>query len=308
MRALACVRASTCTRLKSNIDSMPRTVGEALSYGRANLFAHEIAEPGIEASVLLGYALGGKQRAWLLSHRDAAVRRLDAACYLALIGRRCRHEPSAYIVAQKHWLDMTLAVDRNVLIPRPETELLAEDAIIVARDITAGNGARPMILDVGTGSGAIAIALARALPHTVITAVDTSLGALRTARDNAIRLGATNIVFMQGSLLSVVAGPIGVLVANLPYVKSDDIAGLQPELAFEPLSALDGGLDGLDVVRALLHDARLGMIRGGWILLELGLDQARTVERDVHAIWPDAEVYRKKDLAGRERFLHVHLR
>jgi release factor glutamine methyltransferase len=289
------------------ISSLPGTVSEALARGKRDLVASAIAEPGLEAAILLGHALGGRTRAWLLSHGEATLDRCTASCFVALIARRCLHEPSAYLVGEKHWLDMVVAVNRNVLIPRPETELLALDAITIARGLLTSGGARQIITDIGTGSGAIALALARALPEATILAADSSPGALRIARANADRLDVGNVTLIEGSLLASLPDQINLLVANMPYVPTSDLPALDLEISYEPRSALDGGNDGLDIIRALLKDARTRIARGGWLLLEHGMDQANRLVRETRNVWPDAIVQSRQDLSGRDRFLHVEV-
>jgi release factor glutamine methyltransferase len=225
------------------------SIVEALSSARLRLESHGVAESGLEAAVLLAHVLG-RSRTWLLAHPEQQVDPADHYRFLAYCERRCRREPSAYIVGLKHWLDLEISVNRNVLIPRPETELLAAEAIAVAGMI-AKSVARPVVVDAGTGSGALAIAVARGCPSAAVYGVDTSAGALRMAKANAEHYQQHAICFMHGDLLSPLSGPPDFVVANLPYIPTAEIETLEPELAYEPRAALDGGPDGLDVIRSL---------------------------------------------------------
>jgi release factor glutamine methyltransferase len=212
-----------------------------------------------------------------------------------MVRRRVRREPVAYIVGRKGFRHIELAVDPRVLIPRPETELLVEVALELEPET---------VLDVGTGSGAVALAIADELPHVAVRGTDTSAAALEVAHGNAERLGLTNRASFELALFGSIA-PIkrqsvefsDLLVANLPYVPDSDWAGLAPEIRnFEPRQALLGGRDGLDHIRALLASPP----DCDSIALEVGLGQAAEVESLVSdAGFPNTE--RRRDLAGIER-------
>jgi release factor glutamine methyltransferase len=247
-----------------------------------------------DAQVLLMYALG-MGRADLISRgRD----RLDAAQLDALdavLERRAAGEPVAYIVGRREFFGLELAVAPGVLIPRPETERLVELALARIRDLDA-----PRVLDAGTGSGAIALALKAHCPHAQVTAVDRSGTALRIAGDNARRLGL-EIVLIASNWLEAVAGrEFDCVVSNPPYIRAGDGHLAQGDLRFEPESALVGGADGLDDLRLLCGSAPAHIATGGWLLCEHGYDQALAV-RALMRCAGLVDVSSWRDLAGIER-------
>jgi release factor glutamine methyltransferase len=219
-------------------------VREALGAAVDGLTAAGVADPRLDAELLLGRAMGC-ERAALIADPAAEVPAPAARAFGEMVRRRLRREPVAYITGTKGFRHLELAVDRRVLIPRPETELLVEVAL-------EREPAR--VLDVGTGSGAIALAVADELPGCEVTATDTSPGALEVARANAERLGlAGRVRFVPGSLPEDTA--FDLVLANLPYVAERDWPALQPEVTqWEPREALLAGADGLDAYRALFAD------------------------------------------------------
>jgi release factor glutamine methyltransferase len=217
----------------------------------------------------------GKDRAWLIAHGHEEFGGCDAIRYAAMIERRLAGEPIQYITGECEFFGLPFHVTPAVLIPRPETEHLVEQAILVA------HGIGPLrILDVGTGSGAIAVALAHALPDAKITAIDLSPEALKIACDNAERNGVgARIRFLQGDLLAPVAAEqFDLIVSNPPYVPSTDRESLAIEVRqHEPHLALFAGADGLDVYRRLIPSAARALIRGGSLALEIGCGQVDSV-------------------------------
>jgi release factor glutamine methyltransferase len=187
------------------------------------------------------------------------------------IARRERREPSAYIVGKREFWGLEFAVSPAVLIPRPETEFIVEEALARLRGVD-----RPRIADVGTGSGCIAVSLAHSLPGARVTATDISPGALKVARDNAVRHAvADRVGFVQTSYLDGVSGPFDGIVSNPPYVKDADrvSSASRAVVAYEPHVALFGGEDGLGGVRSLLDAAHGRLVTGGWLVFEFGLGQ-----------------------------------
>jgi release factor glutamine methyltransferase len=222
----------------------------------------------LDAELLLAQALG-TDRAWLAAEPEAPVPAAAARAFGQMVRRRLRREPVAYILGRKGFRDLELAVDRRVLIPRPETELLVELAV------EAGPAT---VLDVGTGSGAVALAIAAELPASMVTATDTSPAALEVARLNAAQLGlGERVEFLEGMLPE--DGTYELLVANLPYVSEGEWPGLAPEIRqWEPREALLAGSDGLEQIRELLR--LLGgqaSSAAGAIALEVGQGQAEAV-------------------------------
>lgn len=282
---------------------------DALAAAVSALRAAAVPEPRREAQLLLAHVLDAPL-AYVLTH---AAERLDPvrhALYCSLVARRARREPFAYLTGVRAWLDMELAVDRNVLIPRPETELLAQATIAEVQRRATGQGSRtvaPVVVDVGTGSGALAIAIARACPGAAVYATDASPGALRAAARNIEHLAVGRVRLLACDLLSGVRAPAEVVVANLPYIPSRDLPTLEPEIAFEPRAALDGGVDGLVAIRALLAQASGRVAPGGVILLECGHDQAGSIASLTAGHWPGARIDVRADLAIIERFVYIHL-
>ncbi|CAH2031853.1 peptide chain release factor N(5)-glutamine methyltransferase [Trichlorobacter ammonificans] len=216
-------------------------------------------------------AATGLDRVGLYLNFDKPLSGDELATARALVSRRGRREPLQHILGTQEFDGLSFAVTPDVLIPRHDTETLVEQVLLRVP------GARS-ILDIGTGSGCIAVSLAKRLPEAAVTAVDISPDALAVARHNAAQHG-TAVEFLQGSLFQPVAGrSFDLIVSNPPYIPSTDLEGLQPEVRnFEPRLALDGGPDGLDAYRQIVADAPQHLTRGGWLLLEVGAGQATDV-------------------------------
>jgi release factor glutamine methyltransferase len=248
--------------------------------------------PQLEAQVLAAHALRCP-RASLLADQQRAVGDEEARRVERLFLRRRAGEPVAYLTGEREFFGLSLAITPDVLIPRPETELLVALALEMAPA-----GAR--VLELGTGSGAVAIAIAHEEPDTEVVAVDASADALAVARENARRHG-TVIRFVYGSWFEGVAGQrFDVIVANPPYIAEGDAHLEQGDLRFEPRAALVGGPDGLDAIRAIVAQARHHLLIGGWLLFEHGFDQAERC-RSLLAMYGFAQVQTWPDLAGLER-------
>lgn len=265
------------------------TLREELAGATASLTEVGCETPRLDAELLLAHVLG-VDRPQLVIRGDEEAGGDERTRYLALLTRRVKREPVAYILGRRDFRRLTLLVDPRVLIPRPETELLVEVGL------TLPAGAR--VVDVGTGSGAVALALKDERSDLDVVGVDVSGGALSVARMNASRLGL-KVEFVKGDLLEGVAACDAVL-ANLPYVAEDEL--LPPDVAFyEPREALLGGHDGLDVVRKLV--AQAGARQEILLLaLEIGADQGDSVA----ALVGEAgfgEIERLRDLAGHERVI-----
>jgi release factor glutamine methyltransferase len=262
----------------------PWTIAALLRWTVSRFEQQGLADPRLDAEHLLAFALACSRMTLYLDH-DRPVDEAQRALYRELVRRRLAREPVAYIEGKRgfHALDLELAVDARVLVPRPETEHLVD---WVLEDLAAATTAN--VIDVGTGSGAIALAIKHRRRELDVTGVDISDDALAVARANAQRL-ALAVEFSRSDLLAEVAPPTGgwtAIAANLPYIATDVLATLEPEVAVhEPRIALDGGPDGLDVVRRLVEAAtRPGVIvPGGAIYLEIGHDQGDRVVALVRA-------------------------
>jgi len=267
-------------------------------------------EAAIDADVLARHALGGWERGRLLAELRAPVPPGFEGAFEALIVRRERREPTAGIIGHREFWNLDIEVAPGVLIPRPETETLVEQTLARMVEFAhpgerrGGGGPvqvpAPAIADVCAGSGCIAIALARWLPAATITAIDVSPDALAVAGRNALRHDvAGRVVLLKGDLLEGVDGPFDAIVSNPPYVPTGELDSLQPEVRdHEPAAALDGGPDGLDVIRRLVPQAARRLRAGGWLLFEFGFGQADAV-RAVVAAEPGFEAAELcADLAG----------
>jgi release factor glutamine methyltransferase len=269
------------------------TVGTLISSG-VRALADTSSSPLLDAQLLLSYAIT-RPRSSILAFPETRVHAAAAERYARLIVRRARREPLAYLVRGQEFFSLPLRVTQAVLIPRPETELLVEEALA-----HCPRGEARSVLDLATGSGAIACALKHERPELDVVAGDVSGAALTVARANAERLGLA-VRFVESDWFQGLAGErFDLIVCNPPYVASND--GAFAELAFEPRLALDGGVDGLDALRAVLGGARAHLADAGLLLLEHGHDQrAALVELAAGAGWRTAAVH--ADLAGHARVL-----
>lgn len=273
------------------------TLRAALGWAREYLQRCGVESAVLDAEVLLAHVTG-LDRAGLYRESERALTSREAKAYRRLVARRGQKEPVAYLTGKKEFMGLEFAVSPAVLIPRPETELLVEKACALAREFlsrrreAAGSGPEPvpppelLIADVGTGSGAIAVSLAVFLPGARIYATDCSPAALEVAEKNARRHGvAERISFLPGDLLTPLfaldlTGRLDLIVANLPYVPTAELPGLMPDVrCYEPLSALDGGPDGLWPYRRLLPQARRLLSGSGRLLMEIGAGQGERIGR-----------------------------
>jgi release factor glutamine methyltransferase len=256
---------------------------DAVTEAVETLEAAGVDTPRLDAELLLAAVLG-VDRAALYADPQAGLDMDAALSFDDMLRRRVRREPVAYILGRAHFRALELVVDHRVLIPRPETELLVE---------LAEDGQR--VLDVGTGSGAVALAIAQERQGARVTGIDNSPDAIDVARENAERSGL-DVEFMIADL--IVGGPYDLIVSNPPYVREAEWAGLAPEITlYEPREALLGGPDGLDVIRDLVAAAPQALVRGGMLAVEVGQGQSRAVE----ALFERAglrSVQTQRDLAG----------
>jgi release factor glutamine methyltransferase len=271
------------------------TVLDVIRWTAARFGERGLATPRLDAELIVAQILG-LPRIQLYVQSDRPLSVTELGDIRALIKRRQAGESVAYLVGKKEFWGLELAVDARVLVPRPDTETLIEEALARLEGVEA-----PRLADVGTGSGALAVTLAKLRPDAVVFASDISAGALEVARANAERLGVA-VTFLEGDLAAPLLphAPFRLIVANLPYIPFADLAGLPPEVRAEPALALDGGADGLDLVRELIAAAPALLAVGGALALEIGAGQAAATSR----LLADAglvEIAVRPDLAGVER-------
>jgi release factor glutamine methyltransferase len=246
----------------------------------------------IEVQMLLQHVLG-VNRAYLLAHSERELDEAETAAYRALLQRRLAGEPLAYILGEREFFGLNFKVSPATLIPRPDTELLVELAL---QRIPHG-----LVLDLGTGSGAIALSIAHSRPDVEVTAVDASAEALEVACENTRRLNISNARFIQSDWFSALTGErFDLIVSNPPYIEDADAHLEQGDLRFEPRSALASGADGLDDIRRIISDAKKHLNDSGWLMFEHGYDQATRV-RELLEASGFVEVFSARDLSGIER-------
>ena len=281
------------------------TISAVLSWARRVLIEAQVDSPHLDAELLLGHALGWCRTQFYAS-TDQLIHSEDRARYAKLIARRARREPLAYLVGHQEFYGLDFSVDRRVLIPRPETEVLVEQAIVQGIYILESTG-RLAIAEVGTGCGAIAIALALHLPRAEVYAIDISSPALGVAAHNCRFHGLQGqLHLLLGDLLAPLPQSVDLIVANLPYVALAEVATLPSEIScYEPPLAWNGGVDGLAVIERLLAQASGYLNTGGSILLEIGATQGSAVQDLAGRRFPTAAVQVIRDGAGLDRVVIV---
>ncbi len=288
------------------------TIRTLLRAAISRLDAARVDAPALTARLLLA-TVTGRSKEWLIAHDDEQMDDARAVKYEVLLQRVAAHEPLAYILGHREFYGLDLAVDARVLIPRPETEMLVELALTELAAGVATGGID--MFDIGTGSGAVAIAVAKHAPGVRVIASDVSADALQVARANAQRHGVDEqITFVCSDLLTGLDGLPRVLTANLPYVTREEIDGLPPEIQeHEPRVALDGGDDGLDLVRRLLQQiaGRLAGAQGAARLraayFEISASQGAAALDAARSLLPAANARMLRDLGKRDRVLALEL-
>ncbi|MEE9911803.1 MAG: peptide chain release factor N(5)-glutamine methyltransferase [Deltaproteobacteria bacterium] len=252
------------------------TVRSTLIETTRKLAAAGISTARLDAEVLLAFCLGC-DRVEFIKNPERTLSAEQLAVFKSMVARRSRFEPVAYITGQKAFWSFTLEVSPDVLIPRPDTEVIVEEALAVCR---AEGFHRPRILDIGTGSGAIALALAKEIPDAVIIATDISPAALAVAEKNARRLGLEHsIVFYESDLFAKVPGAFDIIVSNPPYIGDEEYETLAAGVKdFEPKLALRAGQTGVEFYEKLIYQAHSRLKENGWLLLEIGAKQGQSVQ------------------------------
>ena len=274
------------------------TLRECLSYGRETLASSNIEYPSLESELLLRQTLI-ISRVQLYLDFDLELSHEQGETFWGLVKRRLEGEPTAYISGHREFYGLDFYINPSVLIPRPETELLVEKTINLAKGCIL-----PVIADIGTGCGAIAISLALKLPRAKIYATDISASALEVARANCLKHGLTSRVsLLQGNMLEPLPRPVDFIVSNLPYVKEEEIS----DDNFEPVLALNGGGDGLEPIRRLCHQVGDKLRPGGYLLLEIGQGQQAAVTSLLSSLFPLAEIEVTPDLSGIDRMVSAVL-
>jgi len=277
------------------------TIGTLLKWTQDYFASKNIESARIDAEILLAYLLQ-KERIYLYVHFDEPLQEEELTAFRELVKKRALREPVAYIIGKKEFMGMTFIVNKNVLVPRPETEHLVE--AVSERLPTNKNN---VIADIGTGSGAIAISLAKMCPDIKVYAVDISEQALIVARENASVLQADNIEFCQGDLLTPLSGleknSLQAIVSNPPYIPQSDMADLEPDVReYEPHNALTDDNDGFDFYRRLLGESQALLREDGFLACEIGIGQAEEIKKIAQQNnWGSCEII--KDLANIERVM-----
>ncbi len=271
---------------------------DALYHTRQTLATNNITDAPLESELLLRQSLKF-DRVELYQNLSQQITPEQQGTLLKLVERRLRGEPVAYINGRREFYGLDFYVNRDVLIPRPETEYLVDETISKAQKYQ-----KTVIADIGTGCGNIAISLILKLPQAKIYATDISVPALKVARLNCLKHGVSDkIKLIEGDMLEPLPEAVDFIVANLPYIKQSEINNG----SFEPVLALDGGYDGLEIIRALCHRASDKLLRGGHLLLEIGMGQADAVITLLNNLFPAACIKVTPDLSGIDRVVSMSL-
>ncbi|MFP3880416.1 MAG: peptide chain release factor N(5)-glutamine methyltransferase [Dehalococcoidia bacterium] len=280
---------------------------EALRSATQTLLGANVSDATVEAELLLGHVLR-MSKTQLHTEPERDLTPAETKHLWGVVRRRLDREPAAYILGHWEFYGIDLYVERDTFIPRPETEILVEKALELAR-LVSRREKQITIADIGTGCGAIAVSLALALPQARIYATDISAASLRVAEKNCQRHAVCGRVeLLLGDLLEPLPDPVDMIVANLPYIKDREFEDLSPEIVdFEPMIALAGGEKGLDRIQELLEQMPGKLNRGGCFLLEIGQGQGGPATSLIDAYFPRAGVELIPDLGGIDRVVKVAL-
>jgi len=275
------------------------TLRQALTRAREILEANNVEDASLESEILLRHALKISQ-IQLYQDLNRELKPEQEVTFWELIKRRLSGEPAAYITGHREFYGFDFYIDSNVLIPRPESELLVEKALVLAQ-----NQPISTIAEIGTGCGAIAISLALSLPQAKIYATDISTSALKVALFNCQKHGVLNRIYLlQGDMLDPLPEPVDLIIANLPYVREPELSRLTN---FEPRLALDGGADGLEKIRQLCRQVSCKLSPGGYLFLEIGQGQGTEVTILLRSLFPLAKIEITPDLSGIGRVVSLTL-
>ena len=279
------------------------TIKETLRKGMIQLKTGNVTEPNLKARLIMQYILN-KPRQYLIIYDDQVLTLRQEVDYFKAIKRLINGEPIQHITHQQEFMKLSFFVNEDVLIPRPDTEILVEEVIKIAKKIKAKN-----ILDMCTGSGAIAVSLAKYLDDVEITAVDISTKTLNVAKTNAKNNEVENkITFIESNLFeNIVNEKYDIIVSNPPYIKKDVIKTLNKEVQKEPKIALDGGYDGLDFYRKITHQSEEYLKFNGYLCFEIGYDQKKDVIKIINDERKFTGTYSKKDLCDNDRIVVTRL-
>jgi len=285
--------------------SGPWTVRRLLEWTSGFFTRKEVDSPRLSAELLLSHVLA-VPRIKLYTDYERPLAEKDLSTYRALVQRAAEHEPIAYLTGKAHFFNLEFEVSKDVLIPRPDTETLVENVLQLARNSPGFES--PRVLDLCTGSGCIAAAIAQNLKNAVVIATDLTPAAVAVAQRNIQKLGHEGrVTVVQGDLFDALAGvpdpqPFNLIVANPPYIPSGDIEKLDRNVRdYEPVTALDGGIDGLVIHRRIIEGAPSRLVSGGRVYLEIQFDQGSTIQAIVssNTEFEDARIL--KDFAGNQR-------
>lgn len=281
---------------------------DLLNFSTSHLRNHEIDNPRLEAELLVGHCLG-LSREKLYIHLNDLVEEKDKERILMILERRKKGEPIQYIIGHREFWSLDIKVTPKVFIPRPETEILVEQAILILKKESSKQDLS--VLELGTGSGAISISLAKELENISLIATDISFEAILLAKENAIKSGIDKkIKFICGDLFTpfrfINGGYFDMIISNPPYIKSSEIMRLQREIKnYEPIMAIDGGEDGLKFHRRIIGSSTLYLKKEGWLLMEIGHGQGDSIL----GLIKEKECFKKveivKDLSGLERLVKI---
>lgn len=279
------------------------TIRQALNKGMIILKSNNVDSPKLKARLLLQYILN-QTRQYLIVYDDKEISKKEQWEYFVGIEKLTNGIPLQHITHRQEFMKMDFYVDKNVLIPRPDTEILVEETIQIASKIK-----NPVILDLCTGSGAIGISIAKNIPDAKIYAIDISPKALEIAEKNAKKLGTIKQMnFIESNLFEKIKNKkFDIIVSNPPYIKKNDINYLSKEVQEEPEIALDGGNDGLEFYRKIIKEAPNYLKLGSYLCLEIGYDQKQEVFDIFKNYKTYSDIYSKKDLYGNDRIIIARL-